>query len=186
MAASDNLTAVSRFVPSDLLSMIGSDVERIRLGDHIERRITVLFSDIRDFTQICETQTPAEVFQFMNEYLEQMIPVIEEYRGIIDKFIGDAIMALFGFSADNALQAANEMLIRLRDYSQNGNLQIGIGLNTGIVMLGTVGSNTRMETTVLGDAVNIASRIEGLTKLYQTPLLISEDTVHPANAILAR
>jgi len=144
--------------------------------------MSILFSDIRGFTSLSENMTPHENFQFINSYLKVMGPVIRKHHGFIDKYIGDAIMALFENDADNALQAAIAMLQALQSYNQERAktkqppIQIGIGINKGSLIMGTIGEDDRMESTVIGDAVNLASRLEGLTKQYQVLLLISEST----------
>jgi class 3 adenylate cyclase len=144
--------------------------------------MSVLFSDIRDFTSLSEDMTPGENFKFINSYLSQMEPAILENNGFIDKYIGDAIMALFGENADDAVNAGISMLKRLDTYNQYRRnlgyipIRIGIGINTGDLMLGTVGGQKRMDSTVISDAVNVASRIEGLTKNYGVSLLISDRT----------
>jgi hemerythrin len=156
----------------------------VKLGDQVERKMTILFSDIRDFTPLSESMTPAENFEFINSYLSQMEPVISRYHGIIDKYIGDAIMALFEKGADDALNGAIAMLERLNLYNAGRKragyrpIHIGIGLNTGRVMIGTVGGINRMDSTVIGDAVNLAARLEETTKTYNTPLIISQNTLY--------
>lgn len=185
----DSITAediYKRFVPKEFLKMIGvDDVSQVKLGDHVENQITVLFSDIRSFTTLSEGMTPGENFTFINSFLSELVPVIHEHGGLIDKFIGDAVMALFIESPDGAVRASLAMLETLDEMnSRNDNeapIRIGIGLNTGMVMMGTVGSKERMETTVIGDAVNLSSRLESLTKTYKTPLLISEATLNALN-----
>jgi class 3 adenylate cyclase len=143
--------------------------------------MTILFSDIRAFTTLSERMTPEENFRFINAYLSQMGPIVREYHGFIDKYIGDAIMALFA-CADDAVDASLAMLQRLTEYNQTQHhaarppIRIGIGLNTGKLMLGIIGEEHRMEGTVISDAVNLASRIEGMTKMYGASLLISEHT----------
>ena len=175
--------AYERFVPREFLSLLDKhSILQVKLGDQVAKEITVMFSDIREFTAISETMTPKEVFDFINGYLGQMEPVLIEHHGIIDKYIGDAIMALFPSSADDAIHGAIAMLKKLTKYNQFLQsidfkpMQIGIGLNTGPLMLGTVGGQHRMDGTVIADAVNVASRVEGLTKIYGTPLLITEQT----------
>ncbi|EDN71844.1 adenylate/guanylate cyclase [Beggiatoa sp. SS] len=141
-----------------------------------------MFCDIREFTSISEKMTPKEIFEFINAYLGQMEPIIIEHHGIIDKYIGDAIMALFPTSADDAVRGGIAMLKRLTQYNKQLQrsgfkpMRIGIGINTGHLMLGTVGGQNRMDGTVIADAVNLASRVEGLTKTYGTALLITEHT----------
>jgi hemerythrin-like metal-binding protein/PAS domain S-box-containing protein len=175
--------AYERFVPHQFLSLLGKEsIIDINLGDQVEQEMTILFSDIRGFTSISEKMTPQDNFDFLNTYVGQMEPIIHQYQGIIDKYIGDAIMALFPLSAEDAINSAIAMLKKLVEYNkilQTANLpkvQIGIGIHTGSMMLGTIGGQNRMDTTVISDAVNIASRLESLTKTYGNPLLISEAT----------
>ncbi|MDM8525367.1 adenylate/guanylate cyclase domain-containing protein [Desulfococcaceae bacterium HSG8] len=173
-----------KFVPVRFLELLNcnkNDFEQIELGLCSECNLSVLFSDIRSFTRFSEGITLEENFRFLNSYISQMGPIIRKYSGFIDKYIGDAIMGLFE-DADQALQTANEMLLRLQEYNEGRNragyipISIGIGINTGQLMMGTIGEDDRMETTVIGDVVNLASRIESLTKHYGIPLLISEHT----------
>lgn len=177
--------AFGRLIPHQLLTLMGKEsILDLQLGDQFERKLTVMCTDIRDFTQLSENMTPQENFDFLNSYLAQMEPVITAHGGIIDKYIGDSILALFTHGADDALGGAIVMLAKLEKYNAGRAragyppLQIGLGLNTGLVMLGTVGGPTRMESTVIGDAVNLTSRIEGETKVYFTPLLISQNTLY--------
>lgn len=173
----------SRFVPRQFLQFLDKEsIVDVQLGDHVQKEMSVLFADIRDFTTFSERMTPEQNFKFINAYLSRMEPAIAENQGLIDKYMGDGIMALFSRGADNALKAAISMLHRLTDYNQDRAkanyepIRIGIGINTGSLMLGTVGGLSRMDTTVISDTVNLASRIEGLTKDYKVPLLISHYT----------
>lgn len=175
--------AYERFVPRQFLQFLEkSSIIDVELGDQVQLEMSVLFSDIRDFTALSESMTPEENFKFINSYLSRMEPAITEHNGFIDKYIGDAIMALFSGEADNAVKAGIAMLHRLTEYNQfrahsgYAPLKIGIGINTGSLMLGTVGGQNRMDTTVISDAVNLASRVEGLTKNYGVSLLITEQT----------
>jgi two-component system sensor histidine kinase ChiS len=142
----------------------------------------VLFSDIRNFTRLSEDMTPEENFMFVNSYYSVMGPVVRKNHGFVDKYIGDGMMALFDHT-DDAVRAAIEMLVKLEEYNRNTSrersepLRIGIGLHKGKLRLGTVGELNRMDGTVISDAVNLASRIEGLTKLYGAQILITE-TIH--------
>lgn len=177
--------AYGRFVPSEFLSFLGKkSVIDVQLGDQVGKEMTILFSDIRGFTLLSESMEPQEIFDFINAYLGQMEPIITENHGFIDKYIGDAIMALFPTSADDALRGAITMLKTLYEYNNilktagYSPIRIGIGLNTGPLILGTVGGQNRMDSTVISDAVNLASRTEGLTKVYGTSLLITEYTYH--------
>ena len=176
--------AYGRFVPHELLELLNKrSILEVELGDQVEQEMAVLFSDIRSFTTLSETMTPSENFQFINAYLSRMEPIIHQHGGFIDKFIGDAIMALFPEGSQGAIAAAIDMLQTLEDYNQAREqkgwqkIEIGIGINTGQLRLGTVGGRERMSATAIGDAVNLASRLESLTKHYQTPILISHDTL---------
>jgi adenylate cyclase len=152
------------------------------------RRITVLFSDIREFTRISESMRPEEVAQLLNEYFEKMVEVVFRHQGMIDKFIGDGLMALFGMSDDDrfqeehAVSAALEMqqeLLKLSEkWSKEGRppMRIGIGINSGNAIVGNLGSEQRLEYTAIGDTVNLASRLESATKDYNADVLISEYT----------
>src|SRR5919199_376090 len=176
--------AFSRFVPRQFLQLLDKkSVVDVQLGDSVQQEMSVLFSDIRDFTTLSESMTPQENFQFINAYLSRMESAIIENQGFIDKYIGDAIMALFSGNADDAVNAGIAMLKSLVEYNQDraqsGDtpIKIGIGINTGKLMLGTVGGKHRMDSTVISDDVNLASRLEGLTKKYGVSLLISHQTL---------
>ena len=173
----------ARFVPRQFLEQLGKErIIDVVLGDQVQRVMTVLFSDIRNFTRMSEAMSPAETFSFVNDYLGTMEPAISGHHGVIDKFVGDAVMALFPRSPDDAVHAAVDMIRRLKTWNAQrvdqprSAVQIGIGLHTGTLMLGTVGASDRMDTTVISDAVNLASRVESLTKTYNIPLIITEDT----------
>ncbi|MBE9094693.1 response regulator [Tychonema sp. LEGE 07203] len=173
--------AYGRFVPHDFLRFLGHEsIVDVQLGDQIQKDMTVLFSDIRSFTTISEAMTPQENFNFINSYLSRVSPVIRAHQGFIDKYIGDAIMALFPESADDAVRAAVEMQKQVIVYNQHRQrsnyapIAIGIGLHAGTLMLGTIGEEERMESTVIADAVNLASRLEGLTKVYGSGILVTE------------
>ena len=174
--------SIERFVPRAFLAIVGKpSIVDVELGDNKRRDMTVLFSDIRSFTTLSEKMTPDENFAFINTYLERMGPVIRTHNGFIDKYIGDAIMALFN-NADDALRASLAMHDALDDFNEERRaagldpVAIGIGLNSGSLMLGTIGEKHRMDGTVISDAVNLASRIEDLTKTYRVGLLISQYT----------
>jgi len=177
--------AYGRFVPVQFLQLLcRHSIVDVKLGDHVEQEMTLLFSDIRDFTALSESILPAENFRFINSYLSVMEPVVARHAGIIDKYIGDGIMALFPGSADDGVRSGIDMLYQLAAYNHGRTragympIRIGIGVNTGLVIMGTVGGHNRMDSTVIGDAVNLASRLEGLTKNYGTPLIISAHTLH--------
>lgn len=176
--------ASTRFVPHEFLEQLGrKDIQGLQLGDHAERTMTVLFSDIRSFTTLSGGMTPQQTFNFVNSYLTRIGPIIRENRGFIDKYIGDAIMALFPESPDSAIAAAIAMQRRVVVYNQERAragyppVAIGVGVHRGDLMLGTIGETLRFETTVIADAVNIASRLESLTKTFHVLILASGDVV---------
>lgn len=176
--------AYNRFVPHEFLQYLQKDnIVDVQLNDNVETQMTLLFSDIRSFTDLSEVMTPEENFRFVNDYLKVMGPIVRRNNGFIDKYIGDAIMALFE-STDDAMKASVEMLQALEGYNRihlkthKKPLSIGLGLHRGNVRLGTIGESGRMDGTVISDAVNLASRIEGLTKFYGVQCLISESVYH--------
>ncbi|MBW6491468.1 MAG: HAMP domain-containing protein [Lentimicrobium sp.] len=176
--------AYSRFVPNQFLEFLGKEnFVDIQLGDQVQKEMSVLFSDIRGFTELSEEMSPKENFDFINHYLGYMEPVIRENNGFIDKFIGDSIMALFSVKVDDAINAAIQMRETLMKFNldrmDQGKpaIESGIGIHTGNLMLGVVGGEGRMDGTVISDAVNLASRLEGLTKIYHTSIIISEDAL---------
>lgn len=175
--------ANERFVPRQFLQLLNKEsIVDVQLGDAIQQEMSILFADIRNFTTLSEQMSIEDNFKFINAYLSRMEPAIIQNQGFIDKYIGDAIMALFSGDADNAVKAAIDMLKTLAKYNQKRKMseltpiQIGVGINTGSLMLGTVGSPNRMDGSVISDAVNLASRLEGLTKYYGASLLISHHT----------
>ena len=177
--------AAARFVPLRLLELLGvHDISQLRLGASTERKMTILFSDICGFTALCESMRPEETFSFINSFLEAMEPVVTAHGGYVDKYIGDAIMALFPDRADDAADAGVAMLGALERFNASRGrddrpaIRVGVGLNTGVVMLGIVGGPDRLEGTVVSDAVNLASRVEGLTRKYGAPLLCGERTIY--------
>lgn len=177
--------AFSRFVPHEFLRFLGYDsVMDIKLGDQVQKHMTVMFSDIKDFTRLSENMSPKEAFDFINTFLGIVSPLIRRSNGFIDKFIGDAVMALFPGGADDALKAAiliTEELKKLNNTRGEKGLEpihIGTGLHTGELMLGTIGEEMRMEGTVISDVVNTASRLEGLTKVFDNNVIISSDTLN--------
>lgn len=173
----------SRFVPLEFLKFLGKkNITEIELGDQTQKEMTILFSDIRSFTELSEKMTPKDNFDFLNSYMGKMGPIIRKHRGFVDKYLGDGIMALFPDSPDDALEAALEMKVELDRHNQSRlernyePIRIGIGIHTGVLMLGTIGEVERMDGTVISDAVNLASRIEGLTKKYGVDILLSDDS----------
>ncbi|QOI44703.1 adenylate/guanylate cyclase domain-containing protein [Leptospira interrogans serovar Canicola] len=186
--------AFFRFVPVQFLNVLGKNsAVEVNLGDSVLKEMSVLFTDIRSFTTISEQMTPEENFRFINDYLASMEPVVQRHEGFVDKFMGDGILALFSgdgeitrshqTSADKAILAAIEMKKKVQTINAQAKdshfrgLKIGIGINTGNLMLGTVGSRSRLDTTVIGDTVNVASRLESLTNLYRADILITKSTL---------
>jgi len=170
----------SRFVPREFLSHLGRDsVVGVELGDSVEIDMAVLFADIRGFTTLSEGMSPQQSFTFLNEFLGRMGPAIRLHGGFVDKYIGDAIMALFPGGVADACRAAVSMNEELAAFNaervEEGAkpVRIGIGVHLGRLMLGTIGEPQRMEGTVISDAVNIAARLESLTKTWSTPVLLS-------------
>ncbi|WP_160148420.1 ATP-binding protein [[Leptolyngbya] sp. PCC 7376] len=186
---SDVNDSLRRFVPQEFLQLLNkTSLEEVNLGEQNQRQMTILFADIRRFTSISEGLPAEDVFALLNDYLGRMEPLIEGHSGFIDKYIGDGIMALFPNEPDDALRAAIAMLEELEQHTSSDypELQIGIGIHTGDLLLGTVGGQNRMETTVIGDSVNLAARIESLTKFYGVRLLISEETYKYCPQLMVR
>ncbi len=176
--------ANSRFVPKEFLNNLGRDsIEQVKLGDQVEREMTIIFSDIREFTKISERLSPQENFDFINAYLGGVVPIIRSNGGFIDKFIGDSVMALFPKDPDHAIKTVFEFEDFLDDFNKRLKkekkplIQVGTGIHTGNLILGTIGHDHRLETTVISDAVNTASRVEGLTKHYQAKIIGTEATL---------
>lgn len=175
-----------KYVSKEILSQILNN--DAALGGE-EKEVTILFSDIRDYTGMSEKMTPAETVDFLNAYFSEMVKIVEEHGGVLDKFIGDALMAVFGLGAGNAdhagdaLRAAAAMrqnltiMNRSRAGKSAAEIKIGIGLSTGTVLVGNIGSESRMEYTVIGDAVNLAARLESLTKDTGCSILFPESTM---------
>jgi len=172
---------ISREVADELLS---KDIE---LGGE-EQEVTMLFSDVRNFTSLCEGQSPGEILNLLNRYLTHMSKPVEDHKGIVDKYIGDAIMALFGApihhpdSPQRALNCGLQMLSELKNFNAilmaegRQPLAIGIGINTAVVVAGNMGSINRLNYTVIGDGVNLASRLEALTKRYGVEMMVAQAT----------
>jgi adenylate cyclase len=173
-----------KYVPADVIDQFFSNPESMLVGD--KRQLAVMFTDIRGFTTIAEKMPPEEIVESLNAYFGPMVDVVQAHGGIVDKYIGDAIMAFFGAPVkhdNDALQAVNcgfGMLEALAAFNarqtQRGrpSFSVGIGINFGEVTVGNIGSEKKMDYTVIGDMVNLASRLEGLTKVYRVPFLVSE------------
>ncbi|MGP0630730.1 CHASE2 domain-containing protein [Nitrospina sp. 32_T5] len=180
-------TAFSRYVPSQVVEQLLENPDLLRLGGE-EREATVLFSDLEGFTTVSETMPPPNLASLLNEYLTEMTRIVIENGGIIDKYLGDGIMAEFGIPlaspnhADQAVRAGLAMQVALRtlnaEWEKQGRVQVNcrIGIHTGMLVAGNLGSDQVFDYTVIGDSVNLASRLEGVNKLYRTQVIISEKT----------
>ena len=176
--------AASRFVPTEFIKSVGRDaITDVHLGDHVEKEVTVLFSDIRDYTALAESMTPSQNFKFVNSYVGKMGPLVNENAGFISQYFGDGIMALFPENAEQALKAAVGMQHRLMQYNEQRRMKgytplaIGIGLHTGTLVMGIIGDVSRNDTAIISDTVNTASRMEGLTKYYGARIILSESSL---------
>jgi len=174
-------SAYERFVPKEFLSLLEKEsIMDLRLGDQVQRSMTVMFSDIRNFTSMSEARAPQVNFDFLNEYLGRVSPLVRRNGGFIDKYIGDAVMALFPRSADDAVRGALDAVREVKSFNESlkeidqPSMRTGVGLQTGTLMLGIIGAEDRFQATVIADAVNTASRLESLTKLYGVDILVSE------------
>ena len=173
-----------KYVPVDVIDQFMERPESMLVGD--SRILAVLFSDIRGFTRISESMAPEQIVESLNTYFTEMVDIVLKRNGIVDKYIGDAIMAFFGAPVkhdDDVSQAVHtgfDMLETLevfnsrQDRRKRPQFRIGIGLNYGVVTIGNIGSEKKMDYTVIGDMVNLASRLEELTKIYDVPFLVSE------------
>jgi len=176
--------AASRFVPFEFLRFLQKEnIVKVKLGDQVQQNMTILVSDIRSFTTLSEKMTPQENFDFVNAYLSRVSPIIRQHRGSIAKYMGDGLMAVFPDRVEDALDAAIAQLQEVARYNLDrqqqgeGPIQIGIGIHTGPVMLGTVGEVQRMQMDLLSDAVNVTTRLEGLSKLYGVAMVISTEVL---------
>ncbi|MEM4270857.1 MAG: adenylate/guanylate cyclase domain-containing protein [Candidatus Pacearchaeota archaeon] len=173
--------AYSKFVPMAFLNLLErKSITSIMLGDQMQKDMSVMFVDIRGFTKLSSTMSPKDNFDFINSYLKNIGPVIRKNNGFIDKYIGDAIMALFPDSLEDAIQTSLEIHHTLVQVNQKRTkkgyspIEVGIGINVGNLMLGIIGESERMESTVISDVVNVASRVEGLCKIFHASILITE------------
>jgi class 3 adenylate cyclase len=177
------LKAQQRFVPGQFLKNLGhNDIARVELGESVAMEMSVLFSDIREFTAMAELLSPHDVIELLNEYYSVLGEPITKLGGFIDSYAGDEIMALFPVPAQQSVEAGIKMCAALRKFNEElasrgrPALRMGLGMNTGPMVLGTMGAQDRMQCTVLGDSVNLASRIEQLTRIYEAQFLIGENT----------
>ncbi len=180
-----SIESFSKYVPKKIVQELLDQDEVIRIGGH-EQEVTIMFTDVADFTSISENKNPQEILSDLSEHFEEMSDVIMGNRGVIDKFIGDSVMALWGAPTKNEQQAIDACLSALfiikrinklnHKWQSQGKapFNIRIGINCGVAVVGNMGSEERMNYTALGDSVNLASRLEGINKFYNTQIIISE------------
>lgn len=186
--------AMGKYISQDIMQNVVKNIDEIKLGGK-KANVTVLFADIRGFTSMSEKMEPDEISVILNEYFTEIEPIITKYNGVINKFIGDAVMAIFGEPVQDkdhpikAVKCANAMLKKVEELQQKWllegkpKIQIGVGINTGEAFVGNIGSEKRLEYTVIGDMVNLASRIESYNKVYKTQFLISQSTYNYVKGI---
>jgi adenylate cyclase len=177
-----------QYVSKDVYDQLVNNPALARLGGQ-RRQMTVLFSDIRGFTSHSEKGEPEDIVQTLNEYFTRMVDIVFKHKGTLDKFVGDMVMALFGAPlddvdhAEHAVDAAIEMIVELNRLNEQWTakgrpaLDIGIGISTGPMIAGNIGSEAIMSYTVIGDTVNLGSRLESLNKQYNTRIIISDATL---------
>jgi len=173
-----------KFVPHEFIRALGKEsLTDVMLGDQVGKTVTVLFTDIRDFTTVSERMTPEENFRFVSAFNARLGPIIRSNRGFINQYLGDSIMALFPEEPEDALRAAILMQQAVQELNKERKesglfpIQAGIGLHTGPLIMGITGDEYRLDAATISDTVNTASRIESLTKYYRSPLLMSGETL---------
>jgi adenylate cyclase len=177
-----------KFVPHEFIRSLGKEtLTDVRLGDQAEKIVTVLFTDIRDFTTLSEKMTPEENFKFVSSFNARLGPIIRSHNGFINQYLGDSIMAIFPDNPLDALEAAVKMQKAVYELNQERSneglppIKAGIGMHTGSLIMGITGDEHRMDAATISDTVNTAARIEGLTKYYRSPLLLSGETIEQIN-----
>jgi adenylate cyclase len=175
----------NKFVPHEFIRSLGRTViTDIQLGDQVEKIVTVLFSDIRDYTTLAEKMTPEENFSFVCSFNERIGPIIRQNNGFINQYLGDAIMAIFPGNASEAVAAAIQMQNAVKELNDHRKLlnkapiKIGVGMHTGPLIMGITGDQNRMDATTIADTVNTASRLESLTKHYKVNILLSQASIN--------
>jgi class 3 adenylate cyclase len=177
-----------KFVPNEFIRSLGHEtLTDVKLGDQVEKIVTVLFTDIRNFTTLSEMMTPEENFRFVSSFNAQLGPIIRSHNGFINQYLGDSIMALFPENALDALMAAIAMQKAVHELSELRlsmglpPIRAGIGMHTGSLIMGITGDEFRLDAATISDTVNTAARIESLTKYYRAPLLLSGETLKHLN-----
>lgn len=178
------LSAAQRFIPSQYLEFLEKDsIIKVQLGDHVSAEMAVMFSDIRGFTTLSEKMTAQENFNFVNEYLQLVSPIIQEHEGFIVKFLGDGMMAIFPYGAQDAVKAGIDKTEAVQAFNETLKargfppIAVGIGIHTGPMMVGMIGEELRMQGDAFSDNVNLTARLEGLNKFYGSSMIISEDVL---------
>ncbi|MFC1936261.1 adenylate/guanylate cyclase domain-containing protein [Chloroflexota bacterium] len=170
-----------RFVPGEFLNHLHKkSIIEVGLGDQMQRQMTIMFTDIRNFTSISEQMTPQENINFLNAYLGLVTPIIRQHNGFIDKYLGDGMIALFPERPEDAIDAIiaiRQALVAFNRDSGCPPVKVGAGLHSGPVMIGIIGEENRMQSTVIGDAVNLTSRLESMTKEYGVSVLVCQGTI---------
>lgn len=173
-----------KFVPNEFIRLLGKEaLTDVKLGDQAEKIVTVLFTDIRDFTSLSEKMTPEENFRFVSSFNERLGPIIRSHNGFINQYLGDSIMAIFPLHPEDALNAAIAMQQAVHELNVQRQLigltaiKAGIGMHTGPLIIGITGDENRLDAATISDTVNTAARIESLTKYYKTSLLLSGETM---------
>jgi adenylate cyclase len=174
-----------KFVPNEFIRSLGKEtLTDVKLGDQVEKIVTVLFTDIRDFTTLSEKMTPEENFRFVSSFNARLGPVIRSNNGFINQYLGDSIMAIFPENPEDALRAAIGMQKAVYELNEERKqkglsmIKAGIGMHTGSLIMGITGDEFRMDAATISDTVNTAARIESLTKYYKSPLLLSDHTLN--------
>jgi len=177
-----------KFVPHEFIKSLGKEtLTDVKLGDQVEKIVTVLFTDIRDFTTLSEKMTPEENFHFVSSFNARLGPVIRSNNGFINQYLGDSIMAIFPENPEDALRAAIGMQKAVHELNKERkatglpSIRAGIGMHTGSLIMGITGDEFRMDAATISDTVNTAARIESLTKYYRSPLLLSDHTLQYLN-----
>lgn len=177
-------SASSKFVPTEFLKSVGREsITDVVLGDHIQKNVSVLFTDVRDYTTLAESMSPRQNFKFVNAYVGRMGPLIQKNEGFVNQYLGDGIMALFPKGSENALQAAIDMQKMINVYNLRRidegyvSISVGMGLHTGPLVMGIIGDTNRNDTAIIADTVNTASRMEGITKYYGARIILSEESL---------
>ena len=173
-----------KYVPNQVIEQFFASPESMLVGE--DRKLSILFSDVRGFTTLSERMSSRDIVESLNQYFGRMVGVVMKNEGVVDKYIGDAVMAVFGAPAEDedsayhSVLASFEMLDQLAEFNvwqqehDRAPFEIGVGISFGSVTIGNIGSDQKMDYTVIGDMVNVASRLEGLTKIYHEPVLITE------------